>query len=110
MNRSITGGKAEFVGADQVLELRVNDAQLVVIQADSEDALMAYSREGLAHESSRFKLSQFLSADGTQESGLVLTFPLKPYTGSFFFASTSGTISNISLLQVGCGSVNKMGY
>ena len=110
MNRSITGGRAEFVGSDDVLELRVNDAQLIVIQADSEDAYMAYSREGLAHESSRLNLSQYASADGTQESGLVLTFPLKPYTGSFFFASTSGTISNIVLMQVGCGSMNKMGY
>jgi len=110
MNRSIVGGQANQLGSDTVLELRVEDAQLVVIQADSEDAYMAYSREGLDHESSRLNLSQFAATDGTQDSALVLTFPLKPYTGSFFFASTSATISNISILQVGCGSVKKMGY
>ena len=110
MNRSIYGGPASQVGSDDVLELRVQDAQLVVIQATNEDAYMAYSREGLEHASSRIRLSEFFAADGTASSGLVLTFPLKPYTGSFFFASQSATVSNISILQVGCGSANKMGY
>lgn len=109
MNRSITGGTVGQVGTD-ALELRIQDAQLIVIQANNEDAIMAYSREGLEQETARFKLSQFLSADGTQESGLVLTFPLKPYTGSLFFASTGATPTKIALLQVGCGSMNKMGY
>ena len=110
MNRSIYGGQAFEVGSDTVLELRVQDAQLVVIQTANEDAYLAYSREGLAHPSSRMLLSQFAVADGTASSGIVLTFPLKPYTGSFFFASQSSTIADISMLQVGCGSMNKMGY
>ena len=110
MNRSIYGGQAFEVGNPTVLELRVQDVQTVVIQTANEDAYLAYSREGLEHAFSRMELSQFAVADGTASSGIVLTFPLKPYTGSFFFASQSATPADISMLQVGCGSVKKMGY
>lgn len=95
MNSSIVGGTANIVTSDDVLELAFTKAQSLTLQSRSFDTFMSFSREGLKHKSSRFKLSRFFANDGTGESGLVLTFPIKSFTGSLFFASANPAQSSI---------------
>ena len=98
MNASIVGGTANIVGSDEVLELAFTKAQSLTLQTKNWDAFMSFSREGLEHKSSRFKLSRFAANDGTGESALVLTFPLESFTGTIFFASANPT--NPSVVKV----------
>jgi hypothetical protein len=89
----------------QYVAVRFTNAQSIALQATNADAWVAYSEGGLTLETTRFKLSQYDTPDGTGSSGLVLTFPLKPYTGTLWFASASGsTDSKIHVWTVSCGS------
>ena len=98
MNSSIVGGTANIVGSDEVLELAFTKAQSLTLQSRNFDTFMSFSREGLSHKSSRFKLSRFAANDGTGESALVMTFPIASFTGSLFFASANP--SNASVVTV----------
>jgi len=98
MNASIVGGNASPVTSDDVLELSFTKAQSLTLQSRNFDTFMSFSKEGLDHKSSRFKLSRFSANDGTGESALVLTFPLKSFTGSLFFSSANP--SNDSVVVV----------
>jgi len=94
MNASIVGGIAKPITShtgQEILELAFYNAQSITIQTRDRDAFMSFSVEGLQHSSSRMKLSKYAALDGTQSSGLVLTFPLAPFTGTIFFASANPT-------------------
>ena len=87
---SIQGGIAKVAGSNDNLAIAIPNAQTIVIQCREKDAFMAYSEGGLQQLPSRLKLSQFENTDGTQSSGLVLTFPHSPFSGTLWFQSTSG--------------------
>lgn len=91
MNASIVGGSANPLTSNEILELAFTKAQSLSIQCQDYDAFMSFSSEGLQHASSRFKLSRFATNDGTGESVLTLTFPIKSFTGTLFFASANAT-------------------
>lgn len=101
MNASITGGIAKPVTSDDVLELAFSKAQTLTIQARERDAFMSFSREGLNHASQRIKLSRYDTLSGTHQSGLVLTFTQKAFTGTLFFASANATQdANVIIWQI----------
>jgi hypothetical protein len=102
---TIQGGIGAVSTATDHLSISVENVQTLAVQCRENDAWMAYSQGGLDHESSRFKLSQFESTDGTSSAGLVLEFPHAPYSGTLWFKSTSGaTESKIVVWSVQCGS------
>lgn len=101
MNASIVGGPANPLTSNEILELAFTKAQSLSIQVKDYDAFMSFSSEGLQHTSSRFKLSRFATNDGTGESALVLTFPIKSFTGTLFFASANpANASNVVIWQI----------
>ena len=101
MNASIVGGVAKPVTSEEVLELAFTKAQTLTIQTRDRDSFMAFSREGLNHASQRMKLSRYDALDGTNSSGLVLTFTQAPFTGTIFFASANPTLdANVVIWQV----------
>ena len=107
---SIQGGIAKVAGSNNNLAIAVQNVQTMVIQAREKDAFMAYSEAGLSDESSRIKLSQFEGTDGTQSSGLVLTFPHSPFSGTLYFQSTSGVdVSTVVIWSMTCGHTRMQG-
>ena len=101
MNASIVGGVAKPVTSNEVLELAFTKAQTLTIQTRDRDGFMSFSRDGLSHESQRMKLSRYDALDGTNSSGLVLTFPQAAFTGTLFFASANPTLdANIVIWQI----------
>ena len=89
----------------QYVAVRFENVQSIVLQATAADAWVAYSEGGLSLETTRFKLSQFDAGGVNRLDGLVLTFPLKPYTGTLWFASASGsTDAKVHVWTVSCGS------
>ena len=107
---SIQGGVAKVSTANDHLAIAVENVQTLVIQAREKDAVMAYSEPELENEFSRLKLSQFESIDGTNSSGLVLTFPQSGFSGTLYFRSTSATdISRIVVWSVKCGHARMQG-
>ena len=100
---SIQGGTAKVSTATDHLAIAVQNVQSMVIQCREKDALMAYSEGGLDFSFSRIKLSQFESIDGTNSSGLVMTFPHSPFSGTLYFKSTSNTdTAEIVIWSVEC--------
>ena len=99
------GGIAK-VGTDtDHLAIAVQDVQTLIIQCRAKDAYMAYSEQDLENNRARIKLSQFESIDGTNSSGLVLSFPIRPFSGTLFFRSTSNTdTSEIVVWSIQCGN------
>lgn len=81
------------------------NVQSITIQATGKDAWVAYSEGGLLSSSTRFKISQFDTPDGSGSSGLVLTFPLAPYSGTLWFSSAGAGESTIHVWSVSCGKV-----
>ena len=107
---SIQGGIAKVAGSNNNLAIAVQNVQTIVIQAREKDAFMAYSEGGLSDESSRIKLSQFEGTDGTQSSGLVLTFPHSAFSGTLYFQSTSGVdTSTVVVWSITCGHSRMQG-
>ena len=102
---SIQGGIAKISTDTDHLAIAVQDAQSIVIQCREKDALMSYSEQDLENSRARIKLSQFESIDGTNSSGLVLTFPIRPFSGTLFFRSTSNTdTAEIVVWTIQCGN------
>tara|TARA_R100001594_G_C4040997_1_gene263217 strand:- start:378 stop:713 length:336 start_codon:yes stop_codon:yes gene_type:complete len=107
---SIQGGIAKVSTDSDHLAIAVENVQTLVIQAREQDALMAYSEPDLENQYSRLKLSQFEAVDGTNSSGLVLTFPHSGFSGTLFFRSTSdATESRIVVWSVKCGHKRMQG-
>jgi len=108
---SIQGGRAKVSTATNHLAIAVENVQTMVIQARQVDAFMAYSESGLENIHSRLKLSQFEANDGTSTSGLIMTFPHAPYSGTLYFRSTSAsTEAEIIIWSVKCGHGMNGGY
>tara|TARA_R110002012_G_scaffold298759_2_gene497401 strand:+ start:7175 stop:7495 length:321 start_codon:yes stop_codon:yes gene_type:complete len=100
---SIQGGVGKVTGSNDNLAIAVQDVQTIVIQCRENDSFLAYSESGLTSDSTRIKLSQFASS--ASASGLVLTFPTSPFSGTLWFSSTSAvTASKIIVWSVQCGS------
>jgi len=95
----------QLTAGEPFVAVRFTNAQMIAIQATAKDAWVAYSEGGLTSTSTRFKLSQFDSPDGSGDSGMVLTFPHTPYTGELWFASAGNADSLIHVWTVTCGSV-----
>ena len=91
MFMEITGGIAPAGNSADFLELKVCNVQMLTIQCQEYDAFVATSSAALDTVTTRFKLSTFMAADGTAESGLELNFPHTPYTGTLFFRSANTT-------------------
>ena len=107
---SIQGGIAKVSTDTDHLAIAVENVQALVIQCREQDALMAYSEPELEYEYSRLKLSQFESVDGTNSSGLVLTFPHSGFSGTLYFRSSSNTTeSKIVVWSVKCGHARMQG-
>mgnify|MGYP003141724277 CR=1 FL=1 len=106
---SIQGGIAKVSTANNHLAIAVQDVQSLVIQCRETDSVMAYSEVDLDNPRARIKLSQFEATDGTNSSGLVLTFPHRPFSGTLYFRSTSTTdTAEIVVWSVQCGHGNGM--
>ena len=63
------------------------NVQTMALQATTNNAWVAFNEADLLHENTRFKLAEFDTTSGEAHEGLVLTFPLKPYSGILWFAS-----------------------
>jgi hypothetical protein len=102
---SIQGGIGKVSGDNDHLAIAIQDAQTIVIQCRENDSLMAYSEQDLDNVRARIKLSQFEAIDGTNSSGLVMTFPIRPFSGTLYFRSTSPTVtSEIVVWSIQCGN------
>ena len=97
-----------IAASSQYVAVRFENVQSIAIQATAADAWVAYSEGGLTLETTRFKISQFDAGGVNRLDGLVLTFPLKPYTGTLWFASASGsTEAKIHVWSVSCGNMGQ---
>ena len=67
------------------------NVQTMALQTTTNNAWVAFSESDLLHENTRFKLAEFDTTSGDGHEGLVLTFPLKAYSGILWFASAGAT-------------------
>jgi len=102
---SIQAVEAPPLTAASFPAVMVQNAQTIVIQTEDFDAYMSYSEGGLQQDATRFRIINATGGAGTDDSGIMLTFPLKPYSGLLYFASRNGASNaKVCVWQVSCGS------
>lgn len=99
---SIQGGTAPVSTSDDYLAIAVEDVQTLVIQVREQPASLAYSESGLDYSFSSIELPLFTEQIPEQ---VVLTFPLKSYSGTLYFRSNSSTTTAlITVWSMSCGN------
>jgi len=102
---SIQSVVAPPLSSNEFVAIAFENVQTIVLQATEKGAWVSYSENGLKQPQSRFKLSKFQDSDGTGDSALVLTFPLKPYSGMLWFASEGASADvRVHIWSISCGN------
>jgi hypothetical protein len=91
--------------ANRNTAIAFENVQTIIMQATVHEAWIAYSQDALSNPNARFKISKYINNDGSGDSALVLTFPLKPYTGQLYIASAHASEdAKVCVWSISCGN------
>jgi len=98
--------EAPILTSNEFPSISFEDVQTLVLQSFDHDCYVAYSEGGLQREESRFVIKAAQDTSATRyDTDIVLTFPLKPYSGTLWFASKNGANpTGVAIWTVSCGS------
>lgn len=96
--------EAPILTSNEFPSISFEDVQTLAIQSLDYDCYVAYSEAGLQRESSRFIVKTGNTGANPSDADIILTFPLKPYSGTLWFASkNAGNPTGVVIWTVSCG-------